>query len=85
MIEYRYKDKYTVVEDLCLISNSKIEKLKPLLIPGITYNEVSIIFTKNDVPEFCHRTLIRKLGFEFDWRVGENKYDYRNPTIFKRI
>ena len=85
LIEFRYKDKYTVIGDVCLISNSKIEKLKPLLTPGITYKKACIIFTKNNIPEFCHSTLIRKLGFEFDPRKGEKKYDYRNPTIVKRI
>lgn len=83
-VERRYKDKYTVVGDLYLISNSKIEKLKQLVTPGITYKEACFIFTKNNIPEYCHNTLIHKLGFEFGSRKGE-KYNYRNPTIVKRI
>jgi hypothetical protein len=68
-----------------LISNSKIEELKPLLTPGIRYKDACIVFTKNNITEFCHSTLIRKLGFEFDRRKGKKKYDFRNPTIVKRF
>ena len=83
-VERRYKDKYTVVGDLYLISNSKIEKLKQLVTPGITYKKACSTFTKYNIPEFCHNSLIHKLGFEFGSRKGE-KYNYRNPTIVKPI
>jgi hypothetical protein len=83
-VERRYKDKYAVVGDLYLISNSKIEKLKQLVTPGITYKKACSTFTKYNIPEFCHNSLIHKLGFEFGSRKGE-KYNYRNPTIVKPI
>jgi uncharacterized protein len=65
-----------------LIPMSKANQLRWLLERDkITkYNEASLLFAKNGVPDECHADLISKLGFQIVWRG----IDYNTATIEKK-
>jgi predicted nuclease of restriction endonuclease-like RecB superfamily len=66
-----------------LIPTSKVNELRSILDRDkITqYNEASLLFAKNGIPDECHSELISKLGFEIVWKG----IDYNNATIEKNI
>jgi uncharacterized protein len=76
------KDEHTkfVIVGKYLILRSKIDQLKSLLEGTTRYNDASILFTKNGIPEECHIELISKLGFNIIWRG----IDYITATIEKK-
>ncbi|MFL6323381.1 MAG: hypothetical protein ACJ72C_01290, partial [Nitrososphaeraceae archaeon] len=55
-------------------------ELKSLLEKTTGYNEASILFMKNGIPEECHLDLISKLGFNIIWKG----IDYNTATIEKK-
>ena len=66
-----------------LIPRSKANELGSILDrEKITrYNEASLLFAKNGIPDECHAELISKLGFEIVWKG----IDYNNAAIEKNI
>ena len=76
------KDKHTkfVIVGKYLILRSKTDQLKSLLERTTRYNEASILFTKNAIPEECHAELVSKLGFNIIWKG----IDYTTATIEKK-
>jgi uncharacterized protein len=66
-----------------LIPTSKVNELRSQLDKDkITqYNEASLLFATNGIPDECHADLISKLGFAIVWKG----IDYNNATIEKNI
>ncbi len=66
-----------------LIPKSKANELGSILDrEKITrYNEASLLFAKNGIPDECHAELISKLGFGIVWKG----IDYNNAAIEKNI
>jgi uncharacterized protein len=76
------KDGHTkfIIVGKYLILDPKANELKSLLEKTTRYNEASILFMKNGIPEECHLDLISKLGFNIIWKG----IDYNTATIEKK-
>jgi hypothetical protein len=68
---YTYKNKQYLVIHSCLISRSKLDKLKSLLFHGMDVQCAYSTLHKHSIPELCRYQLIYELGF---WIISNSHY-----------